>query len=105
MSGKFEMCPICKRYGFMDVHKCGSFFLCRTDDQDREEEKTVYADCPKYAAEKFLEERFSSFDYPRYMTILVVDEVAEKEYQFEVTVESVPEFHAEQISCKGIEEE
>ena len=39
------------------------------------------------------------------MIIFVIDEIAKKEYKFELTVETVPEFCAEQISCKDIEEE
>jgi hypothetical protein len=102
--GNFSKCPICKRDDFMEVHECGPAYFCRNDQETRENEVKMYALDPENAAICFLEERFSYYGYPKSMIIFIVDDVSKKEYKFELTVETVPEFCAEQIGYRDIEE-
>ena len=104
--GKYEKCSVCKKYAFMGTHKCGLSFLCGIYSyKEGEKMDTVYAHDSKTAAEDFLANNFSGLGYPDIITVYVIDEISQKEYEFEVTVEAVPEFSAEQISCKDIVEQ
>jgi len=97
-------CPTCKERGFLSGHKCAPAYLCRPEDYEPEDAVQVYADNPESAAEKYLEDRFSDFDYPNSMTVIVNDPRTNKAYTVFVEVEAVPSFSGSIRSEDGEEE-
>jgi hypothetical protein len=99
----YKQCTKCGEWGWSS-HRCKPTWFVRPDYYDEGEERTVYANDPEEAATKFLDERFSDFDYPKSMTVIVINPDHTEQHTVEIEVEAVPSFHASITESKSIAE-
>ncbi len=100
MSEFFARCSRCGEYDFVQSHKCGKSWeaFCPNYGEDPEDARTVYADGEaKDAAEKFVDDHFSDWDYPQEVEVWVRENTESEWQKFTVTVEAAPVFTATKI--------
>jgi hypothetical protein len=98
----YKKCPKCGEWGG-SFHRCKPVWFVRTEDDDSESK--VYANDAEEAAEKFIDENFSNLDYPKYLTVIVVNPERTEQHTVEIEVEPVPSFHCSITASKTIEKE
>ena len=86
MSFEFRKCPNCGEYAFTGSHKCKPKWYVRPDYYERDDEFESFGKTPEEAAENFLSQRFGDFDYPRQMTVIVVNESENEQYTIDIEV-------------------
>lgn len=105
----YRECKICGEWSWSHRHKCAPRWLAGTEDEYNEHTaghdslRTVHAHDPQEAAEKYSEksDRDGEFFIARYAPIKVAvlrysDPEPEVNW-FEITVETIPEYHAGEI--------
>ena len=96
----YKKCPICGNYGWLNSHTCPPTWLVwDADEDDREGHYKIFAEDEKAAAEIFMIQIHSGWDYPDEIDVFVerlkpIDLVDPIKKRFLVCAELVPEFNA-----------
>lgn len=110
----YRECSICGEWSWSHRHKCAPRWLAGTEDEYNEYKhghdslRTVYADDPKEAAEKYSEqsdradgEFFIARYAPVKVAVIKYGELEPEVHWFEITVEMIPEYSAMKIKEKS----
>lgn len=91
----YVKCPICKEYGWKDIHTCQpAWDVIRPDYHDENDPKCSYGYDAESAVIKFAEDNFYNWEYPNPIEIWIRKSEEDEWQKFEVEVESVPSFSA-----------
>jgi hypothetical protein len=95
MMSDFKRCTICGDWDFMSHHTCKPlWYAIRPDYNDEDDPQNVYANDAEQAAETFVSDNFSNWEYPMDVEVWVKSCCDDEWRKFDVGVETMPQFSA-----------